>query len=50
MIQPQKWNVIYCEWQPRCSGRLKAQAVIAHTGDTSAIVWNLELGMGGESP
>ena len=42
MIQPQKWNVMYCEWQPRCSGKLRAQAVIAHTGDTSAIVWNLE--------
>lgn len=47
MIQPQRWNVMFCKWQPRCSGKLRAQAVIAHTGDASAIVWNLEPGTAG---
>lgn len=49
MLQPQQWSVVYCKWQPHCSGRLTAQAVIAHTGDTSAIVWDLDTGMGGVS-
>jgi len=49
VLQPQKWSVVYCIWQPRCSGRLTAQSVIAHTGDASAVVWNLDLGMGGIS-
>ena len=47
VIQPQKWNVMYCKWHPRCSGMLTAEAVIAHTGDTSAIVWSLEQGNAG---
>ena len=47
VIQSHKWNVMYCQWQPRCAGKLRAQAVITYTGDTSAIVWNLEPGAGG---
>ena len=47
LLQPQKWNVLYVRWQPRCSGQLKAQAVIASTGEKSAIVWSLEPGTTG---
>lgn len=41
-LHPQKWVTAFVEWRPRRPGRLKAQAVIAYTGDSSAISWSLE--------
>lgn len=41
-LHPHKWVTAFVEWKPRRPGRLKAQAVIAHTGDSSAITWSLE--------
>ncbi len=42
MLHPHKWVTALVEWKPRRPGRLKAQAVIAYTGDSSAILWSLE--------
>lgn len=41
-LHPHKWATALVEWKPRRPGRLKAQAVIAYTGDSSAISWSLE--------
>ncbi len=41
-LHPHKWVTAFVEWKPRQPGRLKAQAVIAYTGDSSAISWSLE--------
>ncbi|DBA90115.1 TPA: hypothetical protein ACH3X1_003431 [Trebouxia sp. C0004] len=42
ILQPHKWVTASVEWKPRRPGRLKAQAVIAYTGDSSSISWSLE--------
>ncbi|KAL0042524.1 hypothetical protein WJX79_002345 [Trebouxia sp. C0005] len=42
MLPPRKWVTAFVEWKPRRPGRLKAHAVIAYTGDSSAISWSLE--------
>jgi len=42
VLHPQKWVTAFVEWKPRRPGRLKAQAVIAYTGEASAILWSLE--------
>lgn len=41
-LHPQKWSTVFVNWRPRRPGKVKAQAVVAYTGDTSAMVWSLD--------